>query len=122
MLPAIAELHEKHVALERNMNDALVNIVPNANTGTINKKLTERVEKLENRCENLEISDREDVIILDGIKPCNKDVPLAEHAQLELNANMDIKLDESEVVSCSYIGKPEPAPNGNRRSIKMKTC
>ena len=77
-----------------------------------------RLEKIENRLENLEISDREDIIIVDGIRP-NPDKPLIEQVCDDINKNMDVDLDYNEVLNCTFIGKDDPK-NKNPRSIRLK--
>ncbi len=80
-------------------------------------EISERIEKVEIRTENLEIQDRENVIIVDGIVP-EQDKSLAHSVRSQINSTMDIGIKEDEIVQCSYIGKKQA--DNKPRTIKVR--
>ena len=71
------------------------------------KDCIEKYERLEQQVENLEIADRETIVIVDGIK-LDPGKSLASSVQAQINANMDIGLKEDDSVHASFIGPPPP--------------
>ena len=88
--------------------------------GTSNIELTqldERLDTIENRIENLEIQDRQSIVILDGIE-VEPEKTLAESVKTQMNANMDVNLKDEEIVQCSFLGRPTQP--GTKRPIKVR--
>ena len=68
------------------------------------------LKSLDLRVEMLEISDRDDVVIIDGIEP-EPNKSLAYSVCNQLNKHIDLKLDPKEIIQCSYIGKADDDGN-----------
>ena len=61
----------------------------------------------DHRIESLEISDGEDVIVIDGITP-DENHRLAYSVVTQLNNHMDMNRHYDGIIHCSLMGKPEP--------------
>ena len=109
---------------EQNINETLSNVVPAAPPARAHEKnqpvpqsIVARLEKVE-RVETLEIMERDDVVIIDGVT--NKDnKPIDEAICDELNAYTNLNVVPSEFTKCTYIGPPKPNDN-TPRSIRVK--
>ena len=80
-------------------------------------QIDQRFIAIESRVENVEIQDRETVVIVDGVYP-EPNKQLSSAVQKQLNSYMDVQLKDEEIIQCSYIGKQ---PDGGRlKSIKVR--
>ena len=90
---------------------------PGATSHKIALDITEKVNTLEtviksldNRVEMLETSDRDDVVIVDGIEP-EQNKSLSHSVCNQLNKHMHLKLDPKEIIQCIFIGKIDDDEN-----------
>ena len=121
--PIMESLEENQKALEEKLNSAVKNMAApqaGAKLASVNlpTALQTRIEKVEHRVETLEILERDDVIIVDGLENKHKK-PLDEEICDELNHHTDLTLHPSELMKCSFIGSLKNPPT-LPRSIRVK--
>ena len=122
ILPIFEEHVEVHAKLREDLSAAIGNMVRDEQlpdrTEQSDHELKGRMEKLETRVEMLDITSREEILVIDGIVP-KHDENLNEQVRDTLNSNMDLGIKPSEIVHTTFLGPRPENPNG-KRSIRVK--
>ncbi len=100
------------------------NVAESGNNTELSKLVKSNTEKIANsnaRLEHLELAERDDVVIVEGVTP-KENESLRSAVMSALNGNSDINLKPHDVISCTMMGKQDdinPKPRGIR--VKMSS-